>query len=65
MLDEYCATRQVGRKHAIAMFGRAVRALADEVARVLRVPRQRTGRGPFWETAKRPCGKRRAGRLLT
>ena len=32
MLDEYCATRQVGRKHAIAMFGHAVRALADEVA---------------------------------
>ena len=72
MLDEYCATVQVGRKHAIAMMGRAVRALADEAAGVLRVPRLRTGRRPIytadgelfaairtiWEASKRPYGKR-------
>ena len=30
MLDEYCATVQVSRKHAIARIGCAVKALADE-----------------------------------
>jgi len=72
MLDEYCATVQVSRKHAIAHIGRAIKALADEAAGILRAPRQRTGRPPLyaadrdlfaaihtiWEAAKRPCGKR-------
>ena len=72
MLDEYCATVQVSRKHAIARIGCAVKALADEAAGILRAPRRRTGRPPryaadgelfaaihtIWEAAKRPCGKR-------
>ena len=72
MLDEYCATVQVSRKHAIAMIGRTIEALADEAAGVLRAPRFRTGRRPLytadgelfaaihtiWETPPRPCGKR-------
>ena len=72
MLDEYCATVQVSRKHAIKRIGRAVEALADEAAGVLRAPRQRTGRRPLygadpqlfaaiytiWDAVKRPCGKR-------
>ena len=77
MLDEYCATVRVSRKHAIAMIGRAIKALAGEAAGVSRAPRQRTGRRPLyaacpllfaaihtiWETAKRPCGKRLAALL--
>ena len=72
MLDEYCATVQVSRKHAIARIARTIEALADEAAGVLRAPRLRTGRRPLytadgelfaaihaiWEAAKRPCGKR-------
>ena len=72
MLDEYCATVRVSRKHAIAMIGRAIKALADEAAGVSRAPRQRTGRPPLyaadphlfaavhtiWEAPPRPCGKR-------
>ena len=72
MLDEYCATVQVGRKHAIARIGCGVKALADEGAGVSATPRPRTGRPPLyaadpqlfaavhtiWEAAKRPCGKR-------
>ena len=34
MFDEYCATTQVGRKHAIARIGRAVKALADKASGV-------------------------------
>ena len=77
MLDEYCATVQVSRKHAIARIGHTIRALADEAAGVLRAPRPRTGRPPLyaadpqlfaaihtiWEAAKRPCGKRLAALL--
>jgi len=48
MLDEYCATVQVSRKHAIARIGRAIKALADEAAGILRAPRQRTGRSPLY-----------------
>ena len=72
MLDEYCATVRVSRKHAIAMIGRAIKALADEVGGVLRAPRRRTGRPrvyaadrelfaaihTIWEAHPRPCGKR-------
>ena len=79
MLDEYCATVRVSRKHAIAMIGRAIKALADETAGVLRAPRLRTGRRPLytadgelfavihtiWETAKRPCGKWRGSTKRT
>ena len=32
ILDEYCATVRVSRKHAIAMIGRTIKALADEAA---------------------------------
>ena len=39
MLDEYCATVRVSRKHAIAMIGRAIKALAAEAAGVSRAPR--------------------------
>ena len=35
MLDDYCATAQVGRKHAIARIGRAVKALTDKGAGVI------------------------------
>ena len=79
MLDEYCATVQVSRKHAIARIGRAIKALADEAAGVSRTPRQRTGRPSLyaadphlcaaihtiWETAKRPCGKWRGSKKRT
>ncbi len=72
MLDEYCATTQVGRKHAIARIGECIKRLADQAAGVLPAPRMRTGRrrlyaadpqlvtaiGAIWEAAKRPCGKR-------
>jgi len=68
MLDEYCATVQVSRKHAIAHICRTIKALADEAAGVSRAPRPRTGRPALyaadpqlfaaihtiWEAAKRP-----------
>ncbi len=77
MLDEYCATAQVSRKHAIAHIGRTIQALADEAAGVSRASRPRTGRPALytadpqlfaaihtiWEAAKRPCGKRLAALL--
>lgn len=34
MLDEYCATVQMSRKHATAHIGRAIKALADVAAGV-------------------------------
>ena len=43
MLDEYCATVRVSRKHAIAHIGRTIKALADEAAEVPPSPRRRTG----------------------
>ena len=72
MLDEYCATVRVSRKHAIARIGRAINALAAEAAGVPPSPRRRTGRPrvyaadrelfaaihTIWEAPPRPCGKR-------